>query len=110
MKYLPVTIFLTLLNLTTFAAEVASLNFDAIKDDFREYYFSKPENAAIQKQFDAAVQEENRFQEDLQKQFMEGGQSINWKSMASEAGGMGRFQLERKIDSDLKKELYLIVK
>ncbi len=90
------------------AADIASVNFKAIKEDLREYYLAKPENAEIKAKFQTAVQEEKKQMEEMQKQFMEGRKSIDLKT-ASKMGGSERYKLERELDGSLKKELYLIV-
>ena len=45
----------------------------------------------------------------MQATIAEGKSAIDIKKMMPKSGGADRFQLERKIDADLKKELYLIV-
>ena len=92
------------------AAEIASVNFKAIKEDLRGYYFSKPENSEIKEKFEAAVREEKAFQEEMQKKLMDGKKPIDIRSAMPKGGFSDRFQLEKKIDAEIKKELYLIVK
>ena len=91
------------------AAEIASVNFKAIKEDLREYYFAKPENIEIKEKFSAAVREEKAFQEDMQKKLIDGKKPIDIRSAMPKGGAPERYQLEKKIDAEIKKELYLIV-
>jgi Skp family chaperone for outer membrane proteins len=100
---------LTLLPVVGNAAEIASVNFKAIKDDLREYYFAKPENAEIKEKFTSAVREEKAFQDDMQKKIMDGNKPIDIRSAIPKGGMSERYQLEKKIDGEIKKELYLIV-
>lgn len=93
----------------TFAADIASVNFKAIKDDLREYYFTKPENAATKDGYLKASQEEKKRMEEMQATLAEGKSAIDIKKMVPKPGSTDRYQLERKIDADLKKELYLII-
>ena len=112
MKSLLLAIALFLPAIATYAADIASVNFKAIKDDLREYYFSKPENAEIKEKFQTAVQAEKKQMEEMQKKVLGGGKSIDLKDMKSLMPGIGtegRYELERKLDVSLKKELYLIV-
>lgn len=110
MKFLLLALALALNPLACSAADIASVNFKAIKDDLRDYYFSKPENAAIKQQFQAATLEEKKKTEGMQKAIAEGKSPIDMATaMKAGLGAADRYQLERKIDADLKKELYLIV-
>ncbi|MBC7948325.1 MAG: hypothetical protein H7Y42_10630 [Chitinophagaceae bacterium] len=109
MKSLILTLALILSPVATMASDIASVNFKAIKDDLREYYFSKPENAEIKASFLSASADEKKRMEDMQAALTEGKGSVDIKKMMPKGGGQERFQLERKIDADLKKELYLIV-
>jgi hypothetical protein len=93
-----------------FAADIASVNFQAIKDDLREYYLAKPENAELKTKYEALVLHEKSRQEEMQKTLLEGKSPVNLASaMKSGMGAMDQFQLERKIDAGFRKELYLIV-
>lgn len=91
------------------AADIASVNFKALQEDLRGYYFSKPENAGIKEKFNAAARDEAAFQEDIQKKIMNGKDPIDMRTAMPKGGFPERFQLEKKIDADIKKELYLIV-
>lgn len=99
----------TLLPILGHSAEIASVNFKAIKDDLREYYFEKPENAEIKEKFNSAVLEEKAFQDEMQKKIMDGGKTIDIRSALAKSGMPERYKLEKKIDGEIKKELYLIV-
>jgi muramoyltetrapeptide carboxypeptidase LdcA involved in peptidoglycan recycling len=109
MKSLILIIAFILSSVAAVAADIASVNFKAIKDDLREYYFSKPENAEIKASFLSATEDEKKRMEDVQAAMTEGKGSVDLKKMMPKRGGVERYQLERKIDADLKKELYLIV-
>ncbi len=45
----------------------------------------------------------------MQATIAEGKSAIDIKKMIPKSGSMDRFQLDRKIDADLKKELYIII-
>ena len=112
MKSLLAAIALSLFPVATYAGDVASVNFKAIKDDLREYYFSRPENAETKEKFQTAVQAEKKQMEEMQKKVLSGGKAIDLKEMKAlmpSMGAEGRYELERKLDTSLKKELYLIV-
>lgn len=109
MKSLILIIAFALSSIAAIAADIASVNFKAIKDDLREYYFSKPENAEIKASFLSASQDEKKRLEEMQAAMIEGKGAVDIKKMISKGGGQERYQLERKIDADLKKEIYLIV-
>lgn len=91
-----------------YAGDIASVNVEAIKEDLRAFYLSKPENAEIKEKFDAAVIAEKKQEEVMEKALIEGKKLFDLKS-AMESGGVDRYQLERSIDKSLNKELYLIV-
>ena len=91
------------------AAEIASVNFKALKEDLREYYFAKPENVEIKEEFNSAVREENTFREDIQKKFLDGEKPVDIKTMMSKGGRPELYLLEMKIDVEIKKELYIII-
>lgn len=91
------------------AAEIASVNFDAIKEGLRQYYFAKPENSEIKERFASAIRNEKAFQEEMQKKLMDGTKPIDLRSAMPKGGVPERYQLEKKIDTEIKKELYLIV-
>jgi len=110
MKSKLLAIVLMLSPLAINAAEIASVNFNAIKEDLREYYFAKSENSEIKEKFESAVREEKVFQEEMQKKLMDGKEPIDIRSAMPKGGMPVRFQLEKKIDAEIKKELYLIVK
>ena len=109
MKTKLLAIAFALFPITDYAAEIASVNFKAIKEDLREYYFAKPENAEIKEQFSSAVREEKVFQDDMQKKIMDGKKPIDIRSALPKGGVPERYQLEKKIDGVIRKELYLIV-
>jgi len=109
MKLKLLAIVLMLSPLAINATEIASVNFKAIKEDLREYYFAKPENSEIKEKFESAVLEEKAIQDEMQKKIMDGKKTIDIKSAMPKGGGFHRFQLEKKIDAEIKKELYLIV-
>ncbi|MEO7098384.1 MAG: hypothetical protein ABI162_03405 [Luteolibacter sp.] len=110
MKSKLLAIALTVFPITSYAAEIASVNFQALKEGLREYYFAKPENAEIKEKFSSAVREENAFQEDIQKKIMDGKKPIDIRTSMPKGGVSERYQLEKKIDAEIRKELYLIVK
>jgi hypothetical protein len=102
-------ILLAIFPLTAFGADIASVNFNALKDALREYYFSKPENADLKERFNAAEEVEKKFESDIQDKIAKGDKPVDFRAAMPPKGMMGRFELERKIDADLKKELYLII-
>lgn len=95
--------------LATMAADIASVNFKAIKDDLREYYFSKPENAAVRDSYKTATEADKKFQEEIQQKIEQGKEPIDIRSAIPKRGMLDRIELDRKLDSDLRKELYRIV-
>ena len=103
---------LLILPLTVYPSGIASVNFKSIKGDLRDYYFSKPGNKEIKERFETAVQEEEKFHEQIHKRMMEGQAPIDFEAVMSmgSSGGPERYKLERKIDADLRRELYLIVR
>jgi hypothetical protein len=109
MKSIILVIALLLSPAAAVAADIASVNFKSIKDDLRVYYFAKPENAEIKASFLNATQDEKKHMDEVQAAFAEGKGTVDLKKMMPKGGGQERYQLERKIDADLKKELYLIV-
>ena len=109
MKSKLLAIVLMLSPLAINATEIASVNFRAIKEDLREYYFAKPENLEIKEKFESAVRQEKAFHEELQKKLIDGKKPIDIRSAMPKGGVPERFQLEKKIDTEIKKELYLIV-
>ncbi len=109
MKFKLLALFLAISPMTAFAADIASVNFKAIADDLREYYFSKPENSEVKEQYNAAREAEKKFQNDIQEQVKNGDKPIDLRSAMPPKGMMNRFELDRKIDADLKKELYRII-
>jgi transposase len=96
---------LAIMPAVSYAADIASINFKSIKDDLRAYYFAKPENAEIKTQFDTLSQDEQKRMAEMQAAMAKG----DVKKMIGKTGGMERYNLEKKIDSDIKKELYLII-
>lgn len=106
MKHLLATLFLCLSSLVALAADIASVNFDAIKDDLREYYFTKPENAAVKKEYDASAQQEERHMKDMEK-MVTGGKPLDLKSVG--VGAASHYKLKRQIEGELKKELYRLI-
>lgn len=109
MKSLLLIICLLVLPITGYSSGIASVNFKLIKEDLREYYFSKPGKSEIKEKFETALRQEEQFQEEIQKRIMEGKSLVDLEAVMSMGGGLDRYQLERKIDADLRKELYLIV-
>ncbi len=109
MKSLILALTFILTATASFAADIASVNFKAIKDDLREYYFAKPENTEIKNKYSSATQEEKKRLDEMQATIAEGKSAIDIKKMIPKSGSMDRFQLDRKIDADLKKELYIII-
>lgn len=97
-----------LLPAVSHAGDIASVNVKAIKDDLRAYYLSKPENAELKVKFEDAKVAEKKQQEAVQKALIEGEKPFDMKSVMK-LGGMDRYQLERNLDKDLNRELYLIV-
>ena len=53
--------------------------------------------------------DEKAFQEEMQKKIMDGNKPIDIRSAMPKGGIPERYHLEKKIDGDIKKELYLIV-
>ena len=100
---------LLILPVASYAADIASVNFNAIKDDLREYYFTKAENAEIKESLNVASAEDKKRSDDLQAAMAEGKTAIEIKRILPKSGSHERYQLERKLDSDLKKELYRII-
>lgn len=92
-----------------FAADIASVNFNAVKDDLREYYFAKPENAEIRDKFKAATESEKSLHAQIEENLRSGDKPIDFRSLMPKGGAMDRFDVERKINAALRKELYLIV-
>ncbi|CAM2768650.1 hypothetical protein [Rariglobus hedericola] len=109
MKSLLLSLVFSLSAVAVSAADIASVNFGAIKEELRGYYFAKPENAEVKERFDAAVKTEKAYQDELQKKLMDGNKPIDLRAAMPKAGGMDRYHLERKIDAALKAELYLII-
>ncbi len=113
MKSLFLVLALSLSSAAIHAADIASVNFNAIKDELREYYFSKPENAEVKERFQAAVQAEKKMMEEMQNKVLGNGTKAldlnELKASMPKLGEDGRYQLERKLNATLKKELYLIV-
>lgn len=109
MKSKLLAIAFTLSPIIGYSAEIASVNFKAIKDDLREYYFAKPENAELKEKFSSAVRDEKSFQDEIQKKIMDGKKPIDIRSAMPKGGMPERYQLEKTIDAEIKKELYLIV-
>ncbi len=108
LKQILLALIFALLPALTHAGDIASVNVKAIEDDLRAYYLSKPENAELKVKFEDAKLAEKKQQEAVQKALIEGKKPFDMKSMMR-PGGMDRYQLERNIDKDLNKELYLIV-
>jgi hypothetical protein len=109
MKSKLLAVLIAIFPMATLAADIASVNFKALREDLREYYFSKPENAATRDSFKAATESEKKFHEEIQQKIEKGKGPIDIRSALPKKGVMDRFDLERKIDSDLKKELFRIV-
>ena len=95
--------------LNAYSADIASVNFDAIKADLREYYFSKPENAEAKKDFEASVQEEKNYMEQIEKRVMEGNKTLDLTKMTPPGMSRSRYAVERQLNVELKKELYQLV-
>lgn len=111
MKYILLILSLAMFPVVSFSADIASVNFKAIKEDLRGYYFAKPENAEIKSQFLAATQGEQQRMEAIQSSIAEGKPVLDPKQLMSLGGsGANKYQLERKIDADLRKELYFIIR
>ena len=111
MNYLSVTLVIfTLCRLPALSADIASVNFNAIKDSLRQYYLSKPENAEINERFKKADLEEKRMREEVQAGMAKGKGSIDIAKMIPKGNPAARFEVEREIEANLKKELYLIIK
>jgi hypothetical protein len=91
------------------AADIASVNFDAIKDDLREIYLAKPENTKLRENYKTARESEKSFHAQIEEKLKAGDKPIDFRSLMPKGGTLDRFQMEREIDSALKKELYLIV-
>jgi hypothetical protein len=106
MKTLLIALALAVSQLTAEPADIASVNFDAIKNDLQEYYLAKPENAELKKAFDASAEAEKRQMDAMQKSILNGGKP----SLDLMSAMPGRhFEMQRKLEADLKKELYKIV-
>ena len=111
MKPILFAIALAIIPAMAISADIASVNYKAVREDLREYYFSKPENAKFKAQYTSAVSDEIAFHEKMRKEIRDGQKPTDMQ-VAMMQGGMNssiRFQLDRKIDSDIKKELYLII-
>ena len=106
-KILPI-IALIVLPVAGYPSGNASVNFEALKEHLMACYFSNPENAEIQKQFQAAVQAEEKYHAEITKSISE-GIPLDIEAPIAVAGASGRYEIERRIDGDLRKELYLIV-
>jgi hypothetical protein len=89
----------------SFATDIASINFKSVKEDLREYYFAKPQNTDIKAQFDESSLNEKKRMSEVQAAMANG----DIKKIIGKSNGMDRYNLEKKIDSDLKKELYIII-
>ena len=109
MKPLLFAIALALFPVVGYSGDIASVNFASIKDDLRTYYFAKPENAEIKEKFAAAVRDEKAFMNEIQQKLFDGKKAVDLSSTARKNRVPDRYQLEKKIDSDIKSELYLIV-
>lgn len=110
MKLLRLLPLLLCLPAAAFAGAVASVNFKALNDDLRDYYLAKPENAALREQFDASVADEKAQSEAVMTAVAEGKTQLDLrKTMESGLKSASRFELRRKIDAALKKELYRII-
>ncbi len=109
MRSLVFAVILSFSSFAAFAAEVASVNFDAIKDDLRKYYLAKPENAKLKKQLEEAAKEEKKQMENMQKMMRENTKSIDLSEIMAMGEAASRFELENEMDADLKKELYVII-
>jgi len=110
MKSLFLAISLLILPIAGHPSEIASVNFNSIKEALREYYFSKPDNSEIKESFETAVREEEEFHEEIQRRMAKGKGLADLEAAMSTSGRQGRYQIERRIDTHLRKELYLIIK
>lgn len=108
MKSLLVVLLCCLSVFNTIGADIASVNFKGIKDELRAYYFAKAQNAEQKAKFEAAVQEEEKQMEELQKS-LRSGNKPDFDTLAAKKFGVSRFELERKLNADLKQELYLLI-
>ena len=91
MRTILVVLAVCLLHSAALAADIASVNFNAIKDDLRAYYLSKPENAERKKAFEAAVAAESNRMEEIQKK-IKGNQALDIVSMMPD--GTSRYELD----------------
>ena len=108
MKSILTIVALLVLPVTGSSGGNASVNFEALKDHLMAYYFSDPANADLKSQLETAVREEEKFNSELQKKIKEGS-PIDIPSLEPMSGEKSRYMLERRIESDLRKELYFIV-
>ncbi len=92
-----------------FAADIASVNFKALKPDLRSYYLAKPENAQLKARYEAASAGEHERMEQIQAAMAEGKGKVDVLKMMPKSGDQSPYALERKIDAELRKELYLSV-
>ena len=92
-----------------FSAEIATVTLSSIKDELRDYLFSKPGNAELKKQYEEAEVEKNRFMEEMQKKVMRGESPVDLTDRGLAGVMINPFELEQKVDALMKKELYLIV-
>ena len=101
---------LAILPLTGVSAEIASVNFNSVKEDLRELYFSKSENAEVKSKFEELNSADKKQTDEMHKNLMDGKKPLDMKSsMKAGLTSSERYSFGRKIDADLKKELYGII-
>jgi len=110
MSYLSIILAILLSPLAAFPADIASVNFDAIKDSLRQYYLAKPQNAEIKERLEKASREEKRMMEEVQAGISKGKGSLDIAKIFPKGSPTERFEVEREVDMKVKEELYLIIK
>ena len=108
MKYISLLLLLILPNIAV-SADIASVNFEAVKDLLIEYHLGKPENSEKKKIYHEAIEGEKAYQEQIQNSMKDGKMTIDISKFASN-NFVDRYEIEKDLEKDLRLEIYKIIK